>query len=55
MLVDIYYQTPDETLARFIARLVANVYSQTYGMDYKDTLLLEKKIASVELFIFTCN
>jgi hypothetical protein len=39
------------TVARLKARLIAKGYTQTYGIDYSETLSVVAKLTSVRLFI----
>ncbi|KAM6569676.1 hypothetical protein CsatB_017661 [Cannabis sativa] len=41
----------DGTIARLKARLIANDYAQTYGVDYCDTFSPVAKLTSIRLFL----
>lgn len=41
----------DGTLERYKARLVANGYTQTYGVDYHETFALVAKMNTVRILI----
>ena len=42
---------PDGSVAWLKARLVANGYAQTYGVDYSDTFSSVAKLTSIRMFI----
>jgi len=44
---------PDGNIDRFKTRLVANGYTQIFGLDYSDTFSLVAKMASVRLLFIT--
>ncbi|GAA0157569.1 hypothetical protein LIER_14810 [Lithospermum erythrorhizon] len=42
---------PDGSIARLKTRLVAKVYADTYGVNYKDTFDPVAKLTSIRLFL----
>ena len=41
----------DGTLERYKVRLVANGYTQTYGVDYKETVTLVAKMNTIRVLL----